>query len=272
MNLTDIYFKESNHDLLTKVEEQKLGKLIMEGDQEAREELINSNLRLVISIAKKYTGQGLDFLDLIQEGNIGLIIAVEKFDYTKGYRFSTYATWWIEQKVRRAIKRQGRTIRLSFQIQNKINKLKRVQDFLRKDLQREATNEELAQELEMSLDEVHNLVKLSQEISSLDNKIGSEQEDDLFALIPSDFDLMDEILEDDLRLSINKLLTYLPAREEMIVRLRFGLEDGRERTFQEIAKVLNLSRERIRQLLNVALNKLKNINYNKNLEGYLSIA
>ncbi|WP_408956308.1 RNA polymerase sigma factor RpoD/SigA [Natroniella sp. ANB-PHB2] len=270
-NLINIYFKETSHRLLSKEEEVELGKRIAAGDKEAREKLINSNLRLVISIAKKYNNQGLDFSDLIQEGNVGLIKAVEKFKYQKGYRFSTYATWWIEQKIRRAIKRQGRMIRLSFQVQNNINQLKRNQEYLRAKLHREPTLEELAEDMDLTVEKVSELIELSQDISSLNNRIGENQDSDLFSLIPSEFDLIKVILKDDLKTMIDKLLSYLTNREERIIKLRFGLEDGRERTFKEIAKQLKLSRERIRQLLNRALEKLKRLNYNRNLDTYLGV-
>ena len=267
-----IYLKEIGKvPLLTADEEIELAKRMQQGDEEAKQRLAEANLRLVVSIAKRYVGRGMLFLDLIQEGNLGLIKAVEKFDYTRGYKFSTYATWWIRQAITRAIADQARTIRIPVHMVETINKLIRVSRQLVQDLGKEPTPEEIAAEMQMPVEKVREIMKISQEPVSLETPIGEEEDSHLGDFIPDDdapapaeaaaYTLLKE--------QLMSVLDTLTPREEKVLRLRFGLDDGRARTLEEVGREFNVTRERIRQIEAKALRKLRHPSRSKKLKDYL---
>ncbi|MBE5821031.1 MAG: RNA polymerase sigma factor RpoD [Clostridiales bacterium] len=267
-----LYLKEIGKiPLLSAEEEMELALKVLDGDEDAKKKLSESNLRLVVSIAKKYVGRGMLFLDLIQEGNMGLIKAVEKFDYNKGFKFSTYATWWIRQAITRSIADQSRTIRIPVHMVETINKLIRTSRHLLQQLGREPTPEELAKELEMSVEKVAEIQKIAQEPVSLETPIGEEDDSHLADFIqdeysPSPQDLASYTL---LREQLEEVLKTLTPREAMVLKLRFGLEDGRPRTLEEVGKQFEVTRERIRQIEAKALRKLRHPSRSKKLRDYM---
>jgi RNA polymerase primary sigma factor len=267
-----MYLKEIGKvPLLSAEEEIKLAERMEQGDEDARKKLAEANLRLVVSIAKKYIGRGMLFLDLIQEGNLGLIKAVEKFDYNKGFKFSTYATWWIRQAITRAIADQARTIRIPVHMVETINRLIRVSRHLLQDLGRDPTPDEIANEMHLPVEKIREIMKIAQEPVSLETPIGEEEDSHLGDFIPDEdiltpseaatFTLLKEQLVD--------VLDTLTEREEKVLRLRFGLDDGRSRTLEEVGKEFSVTRERIRQIEAKALRKLRHPSRSKKLKDYL---
>ena len=267
-----VYLKEiGSFPLLSLDEEIELAEKILKGDAKAKKRLAEANLRLVVSIAKRYVGRGMLFLDLIQEGNLGLIKAVEKFDHTKGFKFSTYATWWIRQAITRAIADQARTIRIPVHMVETINKVKKVQSRLLHKNGQEPSVEELAAELDMPQDKVREILKVAQEPISLESPIGEEEDSHLGDFIPDyDAPVPEEAATHTLlREQLNEVLATLTPREAKVLSLRFGIEDGRPRTLEEVGKEFNVTRERIRQIEAKALRKLRHPSRNKKLKDFL---
>jgi len=272
-----VYLREIGRiKLLSTSDEIKLARKIMEGGKEgdrAKKKLVQSNLRLVVSIAKKYVGRGMLFLDLIQEGNLGLIRAAEKFDHERGFKFSTYATWWIRQAITRAIADQARTIRIPVHMVETINKLKKVTRELSQDLSRKPTEEEIVEKMGISVSKLREIVKIAQEPLSLETPIGKEEDSKLGEFIPDDSadapikTVASELLKEDLA----AVLCTLSARERDVLRLRFGIEDGRQRTLEEVGQLFGVTRERIRQIEAKALRKLRHPNRRKKLEEYVEV-
>ncbi len=267
-----VYLKEIGRvPLLTPEEEVTLAERIMAGDSSAKKRLSEANLRLVVSIAKRYVGRGMQFLDLIQEGNLGLIKAVEKFDYTKGFKFSTYATWWIRQAITRAIADQARTIRIPVHMVETINKVKKVSSQLLHENGHEPSVDEIAQRLEMSVDKVREIMRVAQEPVPLETPMGEEEDSHLGDFIPDDdapapADAASHTL---LREQLSEVLATLTPREAKVLQLRFGLEDGRPRTLEEVGKEFDVTRERIRQIEAKALRKLRHPSRSKKLKDFL---
>ena len=267
-----MYLKEiGNVPLLTTEQEVELAKRVEAGDEEAKKQLTEANLRLVVSIAKKYVGRGMPFLDLIQEGNMGLMKAVDKFDYTKGYKFSTYATWWIRQAITRGIADTGRTIRVPVHMVETINKTLRMTRTLLQEIGREPTPEEVAERLNVSVSRVREVLKISRDPVSLDTPIGEEDDSHLGDFIEDDSALSpaDSAAFSMLRAELATALESLTDRERQVVKLRFGLEDGRARTLEEVGKEFNVTRERIRQIEAKALRKLRHPSRSKRLKDFL---
>ena len=268
-----MYLKEIGQiKLLTMEEELELADRILAGDQEAKTTLAEANLRLVVSIAKRYVGRGMLFLDLIQEGNIGLMKSVEKFDVTKGYKFSTYATWWIRQAITRAIADQARTIRVPVHMVETINKLARVQRQLTLELNREPTEEELAKKMNTSVEKIRDIYKISQEPVSLETPIGEEDDSHLGDFIKDERNMSPEefATNEMLKEEIADVLLTLTEREEKVIKLRFGLEDGKSRTLEEVGQLFGVTRERIRQIEAKALRKLRHPSRSRKLKDYMT--
>ena len=275
LNINDpvrMYLKEIGQiKLLTMEEELELADRIMAGDQEAKTILAEANLRLVVSIAKRYVGRGMLFLDLIQEGNIGLMKSVEKFDVGKGFKFSTYATWWIRQAITRAIADQARTIRVPVHMVETINKLARIQRQMTLELNREPSEEELAEKMGTSVEKIREIYKISQEPVSLETPIGEEDDSHLGDFVPDERNMSpeeyatNEMLKDE----ISEVLLTLTEREEKVIRLRFGLEDGKSRTLEEVGQMFGVTRERIRQIEAKALRKLRHPSRSRKLKDYM---
>ncbi len=267
-----VYLKEIGRvPLLTPEEEIELAIKIAEGDVQAKKRLSEANLRLVVSIAKRYLGRGMQFLDLIQEGNLGLIKAVEKFDYTKGFKFSTYATWWIRQAITRAIADQARTIRIPVHMVETINKVKKVSTQILHEKGHEPSSEEIAEKLDISVEKVREIVRVAQEPVSLETPIGEEEDSHLGDFIP-DSDTpapADEASHALLKEQLEEVLSTLTPREAKVLRLRFGLEDGKSRTLEEVGSEFKVTRERIRQIEAKALRKLRHPSRSKKLKDYL---
>ena len=268
-----MYLKEIGKiSLLSLDEETELSKRIAEGDETAKNRLAESNLRLVVSIAKRYVGRGMLFLDLIQEGNIGLMKAVEKFDAEKGYKFSTYATWWIRQAITRAIADQARTIRVPVHMVETINKLSRYQRQLTLGLNREPTDEELAKKMGMSPDKVREVIKIAQDPVSLETPIGEEEDSHLGDFVPDESNMSPEdfTIHEMLKEEIGDVLLTLTEREEQVLRLRFGLDDGSPKTLEEVGQMFGVTRERIRQIEAKALRKLRHPSRSRKLKDFLN--
>ena len=274
--LTDpvrMYLKEIGRvALLTQEEEQVLAQRIEQGDEEAKNQMIEANLRLVVAVAKRYVGRGMHFLDLIQEGNMGLLKAVEKFDYRKGYKFSTYATWWIRQSITRAIADQARTIRIPVHMVETINKVARASHQLVQELGREPNAVEIAQYLDLPLSKVEEIMKLSQEPISLETPVGEEDDSHLGDFIQDNevSEPMEAAAANSLREQLEKALHMLTPREEQVLRLRFGFEAGKTHTLEEVGKVFNVTRERVRQIESKALRRLRHPSKSKALRDFVN--
>ena len=267
-----MYLKDIGQvQLLTSEQEVELAKRILDGDQRAKAELTERNLKLVVSIAKKYLNRNMQFLDLIQEGNLGLLKAVEKFDYTKGFRFSTYATWWIRQAITRAIADQGRTIRVPVHMVETINKLSRVSKQLMQELGRDPTNYEIAERMGISEQRVSEIQKISQDPVSLESPVGEEEESKIGDFVEDDSfkSPAESVAQDILKTQLLLVIETLTPREQKVIRLRYGLDDNHPRTLEEVGKEFNVTRERIRQIEAKALRKLRHPNRSKKLQDFV---